>query len=65
MHLKPGGLRELHWYAIATEWDTSFKARKVLSQNFALPGSALANFPTGDGSSLSRVHRDTLDALDP
>ena len=65
MRLKPGGLRELHWHAIAAEWALVLKGRvraTVISPN----GQAeSADFGPGDVWYFPKGHGHALQGLGP
>ena len=63
MRLKPGGIRELHWHAIAAEWAFVIKG-KVLTTVIAPNGQAATDvfdegdiwyFPRGHGHALQNI----------
>ena len=66
MRLKPGGIRELHWHAIAAEWAFVVKG-KVLTTVIAPNGQAATDvfdegdiwyFPRGHGHALQNISND-------
>jgi len=66
MRLKPGGIRELHWHAIAAEWAFVVKG-KVLTTVISPNGQAATDvfdegdiwyFPRGHGHALQNISND-------
>lgn len=66
MRLKPGGIRELHWHAIAAEWAFVVKG-KVLTTVISPTGQAATDtfeegdlwyFPRGHGHALQNISND-------
>ena len=65
MRLKPGGIRELHWHAIAAEWAFVVKGR-VRTTVIAPDGTPEVNdFDPGDVWYFPRGHGHTLQGLGP
>lgn len=65
MRLKPGGLRELHWHAIAAEWAYILKG-KVRATVIAPNGQAeSADFGPGDVWYFPKGHGHALQGLGP
>jgi oxalate decarboxylase len=65
MRLKPGGLRELHWHAVAAEWAYVIKG-KVRTSVISPDGKAeSSDFGSGDVWYFPRGHGHALQCLGP
>ena len=65
MRLKPGGLRELHWHALAAEWAYMIEGRCRATVVMPNGQSEIAEFGPGDTWYFPRGHGHALQGLGP
>jgi oxalate decarboxylase len=65
MRLKPGGLRELHWHAIAAEWAYVLKGTVRATVNDPAGDWEVADFGPGDVWYFPRGHGHALQGVGP
>jgi oxalate decarboxylase len=65
MRLKPGGLRELHWHALAAEWAYMLEGRCRVTVVMPNGQSEITDFGPGDTWYFPRGHGHALQGLGP
>jgi oxalate decarboxylase len=65
MRLKPGGIRELHWHALAAEWAYMIEGRCRATVVMPNGQSEIAEFGPGDTWYFPRGHGHALQGLGP
>jgi oxalate decarboxylase len=65
MRLQPGGIRELHWHALAAEWAYMLEGRCRITVVMPNGQSEIADFGPGDTWYFPRGHGHALQGLGP